>query len=126
MKCSLWLGQGWQKLDPQSRGLHHGCLASEVGCPLSRGDRKTQYPACRGTSPMQAPDMCAVPSHSALLPWLFFLLLSLSPNSSPEPLTSLWHFASVHLPGSSIPLFFPSVPDLCAPSPKAVTLRDSV
>lgn len=59
-------------------------------------------------------------------PGSFFLLLSLSPNSSPEPLTSLWHFASVHLPGPSIPLFFPSVPDLCAPSPKAVTLRDSV
>lgn len=123
MKCSLWLGQGWRKLDPKRRGLHHGCLASEVGCPLREGTGKPSFldtgePVLRKhLARVHSLSLCPLPPQ--------LLLPAPLATSCPEPLTSLWHFASAHLPGPFLPLLS-SVPDLCAPSPIAGTLRNLV
>lgn len=112
MKCSLWLGQGWQKLDPKSRGLHHGCLA-----PLAEGTGKPS--ALDSGEPVLCKRLARVQS--------FLALSSCTPHYLLLPLLNHWlPFGILLLRTHQVPpsLFFSSIPDLCAPCPIAMTLRN--
>lgn len=50
---------------PKSRGLHHGCLASEVGVPLERG-QENPVSWIQGNQSYASTWHVCIPSHSAL------------------------------------------------------------